>query len=370
MNNLFAILLIVAVVGAASLAPAPVYYVDVATGNDANSGLDSDVAWATIEKGMETVAAGDKVWVLAGTYTAEHGSTGAIGSLVTAGGSTTPIVFEGWNGVSTGTHTGDGTMGCVILDCGPNALVNGLILTGESYYVIKFFRVTGASGNGFSAATLTRSALYMCKANNNGGIGLTYGANTAAVGCLAENNTGHGIYALEAINCISRTNTQWGIVGGTDSHFIGCSVTNNGNTQMLSGFRSTVYACTIDGGNTDKGIDEARSYSHILNTIIFDCTNGITGTAGSEELAISLYNIYYSNTNNVVNWPTDPSDVFGDPLFVDAANNDYRLGTGSPALAAGLDVGVIDGITSTSYIDIGALQAQPTGGTTVIVIDD
>ena len=43
----------------------PNYFVDSTTGNDGDSGLTMDAAWATIEHAVEAggLVAGDKVWV-------------------------------------------------------------------------------------------------------------------------------------------------------------------------------------------------------------------------------------------------------------------------------------------------------------------
>ena len=44
------------------------YYVDAAAGNDANAGTSAGSAWATVGHAAARVAAGDKVYVKAGTY--------------------------------------------------------------------------------------------------------------------------------------------------------------------------------------------------------------------------------------------------------------------------------------------------------------
>ncbi len=74
------------------------YYVDGAVGDDGNLGTSEGAgnAWATLTKAMNTVAAGDKVWVKASaTYTETM-------TMVTVGAQGTPIVFEGYT-----TATGD-----------------------------------------------------------------------------------------------------------------------------------------------------------------------------------------------------------------------------------------------------------------------
>ena len=66
------------------------YYVSDATGNDGDTGLTELLAWATIDHAMNTVVAGDKVWVKAdGDYT-ETATIDTIGTNVS------PIVFAGY----------------------------------------------------------------------------------------------------------------------------------------------------------------------------------------------------------------------------------------------------------------------------------
>ena len=73
-----------------------VYYVDAATGSDANAGGKGD-PWLTIQKSMDGVAAGDFVWVKGGTdYTEDATGT-------TSGTFTNSICWEGYTAT-----TGDG----------------------------------------------------------------------------------------------------------------------------------------------------------------------------------------------------------------------------------------------------------------------
>ena len=68
------------------------YYVDGAVGNDGNAGTSEGAgnAWATIDHAMNTVAAGDKVFVKAtGTYSETP-------VMDTVGASNNPITFEGY----------------------------------------------------------------------------------------------------------------------------------------------------------------------------------------------------------------------------------------------------------------------------------
>ena len=79
------------------------------------------------------------------------------------------------------------------------------------------------------------------------------------------------------------------------------------------------------------------------------------GLAGENGI-FSDYNLFFSNTANYSDVDPGPNDFEMAPLFI--AANDYRIGPGSPASAAGVDAGVIDSLTSKSHVSIGALQPE------------
>ena len=335
--------------------PTNTYYVRHAVGNDGNAGNSEGAAWKTIGKAMDTVVAGDLVYVQGGQdYIEDHGASGSIGQIQTAGGADNFIIFEGYV-----TTPGDGTLASVILNAGTNALASCLDdgALASLRYEFKFFRFTGASSSGvnFNAGDLV--AFFKCRADNNGVKGF------------------NGDNVIFYILCQSDNNSNIGMDADNDAYFFGCSVfsnssigirMNNGNASKCLVYNNTIIniagesisvsveGCMLDGENTIIGINLNTRMSAIINNIIYDCTTGIQGEVGNG--GISLNNLFFSNTNDVVNWPTDASDIFGDPLFVDEPSDDYRLGSGSPALQAGIDAGELT--NNESFIDVGAHQKE------------
>ena len=193
------------------------YYVDVAVGNDVNAGTSEGAgnAWASIGKALDTVVAGNTVYVKAsGDYTAQHGASGAIGEFKTGAAVADFILFEGYT-----TTPGDGTFACVTLDAGPNTLANCLKYPATDmylYYAFRFFRFTGASGDGVDAlgATYGRSiGFYSCRFDNNGGSGLGGSYYYTLNLCQFDNNSSYGAIGTYIIvsNCVAFSNGDAGI---------------------------------------------------------------------------------------------------------------------------------------------------------------
>lgn len=399
------------------------YYVDLATGDDLDDGLSEGNAWASIGKAMGTVAAGDVVQVKGGAdYTAEHGASDSIGQIQAVGDAVNTITFIGYT-----TTIGDGTFACVTLNAGANALataIDGSVAGVNTYYSFKFFRFTGGSGMGVTLATNRRSLFELCRFDNNGDDGASLGESCILVGCQADNNTDKGIEGLESntkiLTCIAFNNGGIGLLGSNNAVYMNSIAYNNSGGQISTAGSSgqVVMNSTVDGVGSQNGLISFRRGA-ALNNIIYDCVTGIAGDAGNSDGNISLNNLFFSNDTDRTNWPSDASDVSGNPLFlgegslvegsdgktykciqdivvsVDATHkpvtggdwasffrlfhdagglgdawqtgvaytgdtHDYRLGAGSPALAAGVDVGELtDG---ESFNDIGAHQAEAEAG--------
>lgn len=356
-----------------------VYYIDVVLGDDGNIGKSPGAgnAWASFEKAAGTVVAGDLVWVKASaSYTAEDASNDCICLIDTPGTMTEPIVWVGYY-----EFPGDG--GIVTMDASSNVLANVVrtdMSGGDVYHVFEGFEMTGATSHGFNGnGGADRSTKVInCSINNNGGKGIWTERYTKIASSRIANNTDIGVRMSTAsiiTNSIIYNNANFGCAADGTLDLLNCILYGNSTRQLQSSNVLYTNNVVVDGDGVADGIYLTQSErSLIQNTIIYDCVNGITETTDTGKNASAFNNLFYSNTNDVVNFlpvADQPGSLIAssDP-FVDAANRNYRLKLGSEAISRGIDAGQTlefwdqydRGINpptipvGTSKVDIGAQQ--------------
>ncbi len=339
-----------------------IYYVDGAVGNDANLGTSEGAgnAWATIDKAMNTVAAGDKTWIKASATYAENPHVDTVG---TEG---SPVVFEGYT-----STTGDG--GRITINA--SGLTNGidnLAGAGDIFHVFKNIIVSNASGDGFEFSNAHKVTFKNCRANNNGGHGFGCDNYMACERCDSYSNSGYG-YDCDSngilIACRSHTNASGGaLIQFSDGVLYGClfyghGASDDGASVASASGTAVVINCTFDGENLG---DEAILFpstpllTAVVNCIVYDWATGISAVTDLGERAISAGNLYNSNTANTANYIEGDVKVSDAPGFTDEASDDYTLAGASAAKAAGVDAAKAS--VGTSYVDIGALQRAEAGG--------
>lgn len=306
---------------------------------------------------MDTVAAGDKVWVKnTNSYT-------ETADIQTVGGAAAPIVFEGYT-----SSTGDG--GVFTID-GESTRVAGItdsVIT--SRYVFKNMRVTGHTILGVSLGTADNNVFKNCRIDNNGdgSGGIDVDDRNMFVNCDFDNNTGSGVTTGNQavfIGCRAYDNSAHGF-NLEDGVCAFCTSWSNASNNFYSpGTLGPVVLinCTGDGESKDTtiGIQVSNNVlTAVVNCIIYDNTTGFDG-GDIGELLISRNNLVNSNTANYVNGgQTFSGEVTSAPGFVDEATHDYRLDSGSAALEAGYDANDKQG--QSGAIDIGAQQRVPSAG--------
>lgn len=333
------------------------FYVDDATGDDLDDGSTEALAFKTLQKAMDTVAANDKVWAKnTNTYTEAV-------SITTAGGATTPIVFEGYT-----SSIGDG--GVFIID-GENTRANGLTNSASTTvrYVFKNLRVINHTAVGISLPTSHNLVFKSCQADGNGGVGGVDVDNRCIfIDCTFNGNTGTGVTAGDYatfIGCRSYDNSVHGF--NMESGFcVHCVTWSNASNNFYSpGVLGPVVIvnCTGDGESKDTtiGIQVSNNIpTAVVNCIIYDNTTGFdAGDVG--EMLVSRNNLVNSNTANYVNGgQTFSGEVTAAPGFENEATHDYRLASGSAARGVGFDGNDVQGQSAAA--DIGGQQAAAGAG--------
>jgi len=113
----------------------------------------------------------------------------------------------------------------------------------------------------------------------------------------------------------------------------------------------------VDG----SAIFASKGSVHITNTIIASHTVGIQRSGGTVH---EEYNLFFGNgSDRMGDMTSGDHSVQADPRFVNPAGGDYRLGVGSAAQDAGVDVGVVQDLDRVSRpqgagVDIGAYESQ------------
>lgn len=122
-------------------------------------------------------------------------------------------------------------------------------------------------------------------------------------------------------------------------------VINNGDgiaIRYYGKIRNVDILNNVIYGNASDGISiSAFDVDNITiknNILCFNGNRHIKVRSKSLDLIIS-HNLYHQPTN-VGEGATDNNPIFGAPLFIDVTRRDFSLQTGSPAIDAGIDVGL------------------------------
>lgn len=310
------------------------YYVDGVDGNDANAGTSegSGNAWATIQKAADTVVAGDNVYVKGnGTYAESV-------TLATAGTAALPIAWAGYT--TTPDDEGIATIDPAAGDCVTGSTIHWQFWSN--------FRFTGGTV-GYDDQFADDLMFYNCEFDNNSGDGFNGDNDAKFVRCSFHNNGGFGIDGdthVSAMLSVFYSNTS-GAMRTDGGAFIqnliyGLTTGDNGIALLVAASSDNIVMNnTIDGENaaTTTGINIVTTGNDavVINNIIYDCNTGIV--YDNDRLGFVKTNLLNSNNTDesgIVRHGYAAGNVTGAPAFTDEANDDYTLGSSSPAIDAAL----------------------------------
>jgi parallel beta-helix repeat protein len=303
------------------LATQRTFYVDGTNGNDTytvDQAQNPATPWKTIKTAVGAAQAGDSVLVMPGVYPEsveskrDGTSTNIISIRAATPGTVTVQPPAGTSGfvVSHHYHTVDGFIvsgGLNGVQMGPHdgnsdAAINGLTATNN--------RVSGNTAVGIKFTNAVGGSAMHNVAYNNGAEGILYSSTGVAANGTIFNNLVYG----------NGTNQQgkFGItLGGGSGHQVG----NN-----------TVHANAVGGIllGTSSGLPV---FGAVINNIVTNNPTGIKEQLNSGytgKATLDYNNVNGNNTNYNLNPTTGtvagPNSISVAPGFVDAANDDFRLG--------------------------------------------
>lgn len=278
------------------------HYVDpAATGND--DGTSWTDAWDTLQEAADAAAAGDTVYCR-GTETLAAPVDFDTNSGSLAAGY---IKFIGCNAGGTV----DGTY--FVLD-GNSAAANCIrgVTTAQIYLWFENIEFKNATADGIAGIAGDDHWMFInCSFNTNGNSGFEYSNfdYLCLFGCIAHNNTDHGItnslvnaLVTKMAFCVARDNGDIGLRIRATSTTFGCVTHDNGSDAgdagiYIAGGGCLIANCIIDGEYTGiynfSGDDTALFMNRITNnTVGIDFTN---------ELTLCGWNYLHDNTTDLAN---------------------------------------------------------------------
>lgn len=366
------------------------YYV-AKTGNDTTGDGSEGLPWLTIQKSLNEVAAGDTVYVKTGTYVEalEMQTPGTIGNVITIKnfGTDEPLLtgtgapeekgiywdhdgvqrdYIEWIGIDVSNFTRQGiwvagahcaVLKCEVFDNGHTGILTKL----ADHCIVNYCVVHDNGWNGIDIESSHYSEVQFNIVYNNiyhNGINMFPQPGSGGATQIGNNvknnfvfNNAHGIYTrYQTDNEISNNLIYKNLDAGIFFHYeSGESTAYASNTKV---YNNTIADNVWEGIVSQGTIDNITIKNNILSN------NDLIMTGTGHDIDYNLYhNSTYANKG--------PNSVTADPLFTDAAGDDYSLlSESSPAYNAGVDL-TSEGITTdiiklfrpnSAAFDIGAYE--------------
>lgn len=346
-------------------------YVSSLAGGGGDGSVGTPWTWAEM---LTSAAAGDRVNIKQdGTYA----RTTSADAFTNSGSSTQPIILRGYKTTIGDGYQGRGSGGKGTLDTTNMPVITyttgRLNNAAKSYLVLESLNISASALDEDLLDLGGYSFVKSCTITNShsgaSAVGIKFGAaNGAAIDCDV---TCSGATSLAGISVLATgvriVGCRLKCVGGSAVSATAnrCTITDSIMFASVAGFKGlsamtawevTINDCTIYGCTT--GVDlpsgTVSNIALITQTSITDCTTGIA--VGTDGAVITWGNRYRNNTDDtttITDWHTGTNynAVTGSGSasvdFIDAANGDFRVQTGSALRKA-----------APGYKDIGGLVYQ------------
>lgn len=314
------------------------YYVAV-DGDDANDGLSEATPWAHIEEGdrRSLLTPGSVVMIKAGTYRGDPAyQKGTVLLTNCSGAPGAPIVYRAYGGrviIDRQYVPGDGPPWAMIVS-NQTLTLHDLAFDGLEF--------TGAPGGVFIRNTVS-AEIANCRVHGSTRWPSEYAAYPALLlqRCGGETFVHNNVIDVCSGRGIAIDLTQ---AGRIDVH---------NNTICQANPNPGGHAFSIQGVS---GIPVSQNGISLVNNIFW--SSGYTSWCDL-QLARQTHNLFWDNSGvaPAFDGPAPaspkPTDLAGDPVFVNPVSGDMRLSETSPAIDAGMNVGLaFEGLGP----DIGALE--------------
>lgn len=350
-----------------------VYYVST-SGRDSNDG-SIDSPWATLDHAIEVARAGDTIMMRGGEYNTnevwirgDRGMGGSPGQYLTIKSYPGEVASVG------GSRWMDLEADFVRIEGLHFRMPYSLDVGGEGNQIVN---------NTFYGSQPDYAAI-MCGGTNNliqgNRVEITGGGSTLDHGIYLLNSTGitirgnyisgfygYGIHMYDEDkgdhrpkpyeniliegNIVVGSPNRSGIILGAHDSTVSINdvvirnnvIFNNADVGILIKYEPIsnirIHNNVIYGNSSGISISTTIDHLEIVNNIFASNRGGHIGISGNLTNDLVTHNLY-DQPASVGSGVTDAHPLFGNPLFIDTNNGDFHLQAGSPAIDAGLDIGL------------------------------